>query len=133
MAGGPPRVMLGIDWHIDRPYRDSLENVLYSRAFIKYELAARSFVAFYLDKQKRNLLPMANEIALNQGLEILWFSDSEALCARNEKAVLIAERSYFTRGTIKIASNQRTEVDRLGRVVIAALDLEFQRWWRRVD
>jgi hypothetical protein len=35
--------------------RNSLENVLFSRAFIKYEFAARSFVAFYLDKQKTRL------------------------------------------------------------------------------
>jgi len=133
MAGGPPRVMLGVDGHIDRPYRNSLENVLYSRAFIKYEFAARSFVAFYLDKQKRNLVPMANEIATNQGLEILWFSDAEALCAQNEKAVFVAERSYATRGTIKIASDQRAEVERLGSVVITELGLEFQRWWRRAS
>jgi hypothetical protein len=74
---------------------------------------------------------MANEIATNQELEILWFSDTEALCAKNEKAVFIAERSYADRGTIKIAADHRAEVERLGSVVITELGLEFQRWWRR--
>ncbi|MBV8819410.1 MAG: hypothetical protein JO022_13715 [Acidobacteriaceae bacterium] len=129
--GGPPRVMIGIDGQIDRPYRESLENVLYSRAFIKYEFAASRFVGFYLDKKKRNLVPMAKEIAESQGFEVQRFSDSEALCAKREKTVFICERSYATFGTMKIASERREEVERLGSIVINQHGLEFQRWWKR--
>jgi hypothetical protein len=79
------------------------------------------------------LLPKATEIAKGHDLEILWLSDSEALCARRDKTVFIAERSYTTRGTIKIASGTREEVQRLGSIVINELGLAFQRWWRHAN
>jgi hypothetical protein len=129
-ASGAHRVVWAVDHGIDRIFGASLTHVLHRQAFIKYELAQKPASAFYIDGAVRDLVLPAAAVLRDAGFETLWFSDSEALCAVQGTTSVVVERSYGTKGLVKIAGAHRADVERMGVRLQTALGLTLWRWWR---
>jgi hypothetical protein len=124
------RVFMGLGSTIDRLYGESLANVLYRRAFMKYELAQKPFSGFFVAPGVGSLIEPAREVVRSLGLQVCGFSDSECLCAEQGSISVIVEKSYEARGLVKVAASSRRKVLEVGRVFESQLGLSLWRWWK---
>lgn len=125
-----PPVLFGRHGKPYQRYADTLRQLLYRAAFIRYELARAAHVAIYTDRVVRNVMSMLAAAAGDLRFQKLPFSDSIAYCARNPSQALILESFPGTLAVLKIGGSNRIEIEETGQHLASRLGLNFKQWWQ---
>jgi hypothetical protein len=122
---GEPRVYEIEEDTILGPYADSLEQLLFQRAFLKYRLNPLPYQRWYSKDKGMQQLQQAATLAQDLGISIHPFSDSLTLCAETKDAAL-----YFQctpeQGEIslRLGAAHSADLERLGPYFAERLNLQ---------
>ncbi len=93
-----PRVYQIEDGEMRGPYADSLEQLLFQRAFVKYLLSPLPYKRWYSNERRTEQLQQTATLIRSLGAHIHTFSDSFTLCVESEGLALNFRFSQNSRG-----------------------------------
>jgi hypothetical protein len=116
-----PRVIISEQDSILEFYAESLEKLLFRKAFMMYALKRFPYATFLVGTNVKRLLEPAQKIALFLGFKPLWFSDAIAFCGERDDAIIGISQFEAQGLSVRIAAPKRAEVERMSALFINQL------------
>ncbi|MDQ3254762.1 MAG: SMI1/KNR4 family protein [Acidobacteriota bacterium] len=123
-----PRVVFAMDKIITGLYAETLEKLLFRRAFSKFRLRLLPESGIYTSAGPQLLFKASEKVARQLNFTPQWFSDEAVFCGENINAGVFIEQ-YQRKGIwIRIAAESRVEVERTGRFFMNEVGVSFYQW-----
>ncbi len=126
---GEPRVVNTSGDQIKDLYAESLPDLLFRVAFIKYRAKQLKFSNIYEGSLGGAHLETGRDVALANGFDQQWFSDSICFCGERADAAIMINQFVGRVLWIRIASDDRDVVQSLGRIFESQIDVRFKQTW----
>lgn len=125
-----PQVVFSGGGKVRSLYAESFEKLLFRSLFTQEQHQLFSNFSRLTSTDNKRLVELSHDVAVNfLDFKPLWFSDSIAFCGEREDAtisVLQGEKNDAT--TIKIATQQESEMNHIIAVFMDNLGVDLRRW-----